>query len=172
MSGGTLEDLEAREAIRQLKARYFRFVDTKQWERFAELFTEDAVLDVPLVRAEPLRGRAAIADRVRTGLTPMITIHHGHMPEIELDGPDRARGIWSMEDRLLSTTNELSADPEAPGFGPRYAGFGHYLERYVRGADGCWRIARSELRRLHLETERHRRDADPSAFERLDAEAG
>ena len=27
--------------IQKLKARYFRFMDTKQWERFGELFTED-----------------------------------------------------------------------------------------------------------------------------------
>jgi hypothetical protein len=158
----SLEDLEA---IRQLKARYFRFVDTKQWDRWGELFTEDAVLDVPLVRGEPLRGRSAIADRVRQGLTPMITVHHGHMPEIELVGSDRARGLWPMYDRLLSTTNELSAGPAPPGFGPRYEGFGHYVEEYTRGDDGRWRIARCELRRLHLETERHRRDADSALVE-------
>lgn len=152
----TLEDLEA---IRRLKARYFRFVDTKQWERWGELFTEDAILDVPINRPEPLRGRAAITDRVRRGLLEMITVHHGHMPEIELDGPDRAYGIWPMYDQLLGTTNELTAGPETPGFGPRYEGFGHYVEHYVRGDDGAWRIARSELRRLHLENERHHRDA-------------
>jgi hypothetical protein len=152
----SLEDLEA---IRQLKARYFRFVDTKQWERWGELFTQDAVLDVPLVRGEPLCGRSAITDRVRQGLTPMITVHHGHMPEIELDGTDRARGVWPMYDRLLSTTNELTAEPAARGFGPRYEGFGHYVEEYARGDDGRWLIARCALRRLHLETERHRRDA-------------
>jgi len=30
-----------REAIRQLKARYCRFIDTKEWAAFHELFTED-----------------------------------------------------------------------------------------------------------------------------------
>jgi len=165
----SLEDLEA---IRQLKARYFRFVDTKQWDRWGELFTEDAVLDVPLVRGEPLRGRPAITDRVRQGLTPMITVHHGHMPEIELAGSDRARGLWPMYDRLLTTTNELTADPAVSGFGPRYEGFGHYVEEYARGEDGRWRIARCELRRLHLETERHRRDVDGSLPETVTQEVG
>ena len=41
------EDIEA---IRQLKARYFRFVDTKQWDRWGDLFTEDAVFHVPVNR--------------------------------------------------------------------------------------------------------------------------
>jgi ketosteroid isomerase-like protein len=152
------EDIEA---IRQLKARYFRFVDTKQWDRWGELFTEDAVLDVPLMRGEPLRGRRAIEERVRQGLIPMITIHHGHTPEIELDGPDRARGIWPMYDKLLRTTLET----DAPGFGPRYEGSGHYVERYAKDGNGRWRIARCELRRLHLETERHRRDSRTEVFE-------
>jgi hypothetical protein len=158
----SLEDIEA---IRQLKARYFRFVDTKQWDRWGDLFTDDAVLHVPVNRPEPLRGREAIKQRVRTGLSEMITIHHGHTAEIELLSADRARGIWPMYDLLLNMTNELTADPEAPGFGPRYEGFGHYVEEYAKGEDGQWRIASSELRRLHLETERHRRDVDISAFD-------
>ena len=158
----TRDELEAFEAIRQLKARYFRYVDTKQWDRFAELFCEDAILDVPVNRAEPLRGAAAIAERVQRGLSAMITVHHGHAPEIELRGADRARAIWPMYDRLSSQTNELTADPVAPGFGPRYEGAGHYVEEYARGEDGRWRFARIELRRLHLEIERHLRDVAPA----------
>jgi hypothetical protein len=162
----SLDDMEA---IRKLKARYFRFVDTKQWDRWGDLFTEDAVLHVPVNRPEPLRGRQAIIDRVRAGLAGMITIHHGHSPEIEFLSSARARAIWPMYDRLLSGTNELTADPGAAGFGPRYEGFGHYMEEYAKGRDGRWRIARSELRRLHLETERHRRDVDVSAFDSSDS---
>jgi hypothetical protein len=154
----TRDELEALEAIRQLKARYFRYVDTKRWDRFAELFSEDAVLHVPVNRAEPLRGATAIAERVRLGLSEMITVHHGHTPEIELLDADRARAIWPLYDRLSSVSNELTADPAAPGFGPRYEGVGHYVEEYARGDDGQWRITQIELRRLHLEIERHLRD--------------
>ena len=157
----TRDDLEALEAIRRLKARYFRYVDTKQWDRFGELFCEDAELHVPVNRSEPLRGRAAIVERVSLGLSEMVTVHHGHAPEIELPAPGRARAIWPMYDRLSSMTTEL-ASSSAPGFGPRYEGFGHYTEEYVRGVDGRWRIARCELRRLHLEIERHVRDVAPA----------
>lgn len=161
----TRERLAAIEDIRRLKARYFRYVDTKQWDRFDELFTDDAELHVPVNRPEPLRGPAEIAGRVRHGLSEMITIHHGHAAEIEILSADRARAIWPMYDRLMTTTNALGADPDAPGFGPRYEGFGHYTEEYTRGHDGRWRIARSELRRLHLETERHVRDVDVDVFD-------
>lgn len=147
------------EAIRQLKARYFRFVDTKRWEEFGKLFTEDAVLDVPLVRAVPLRGREAIVAAVSGNLEPLVTIHHGHAEEVEILGPRLARAIWPMYDLLLRPTSP-PASGSGTGFGPRYEGFGHYLERYERSDDGVWRIARCELRRLHLETEQHRRDLD------------
>ena len=58
----TRDDLEALEAIRRLKARYFRYVDTKQWDRFGELFCEDAELHVPVNRSEI--GRASCRERV------------------------------------------------------------------------------------------------------------
>ena len=37
--------LLAMEEIKQLKARYFRFVDTKDWEALSTIFCEDAVFD-------------------------------------------------------------------------------------------------------------------------------
>ena len=147
------------EAIRQLKARYFRFVDTKRWAEFGALFTDDAVLDVPLVRATPLQGRDAIVAAVSGNLAQLVTIHHGHAEEIEILGPREARAIWPMYDLLLRTTAP-PASGTATCFGPRYEGYGHYLERYEKDDDSAWHIARCELRRLHLETEQHRRDRD------------
>jgi 3-phenylpropionate/cinnamic acid dioxygenase small subunit len=41
-----LQELIAREQIRDVKARYCRLLDTKDWDGFAALFTEDAILDV------------------------------------------------------------------------------------------------------------------------------
>ncbi len=143
------------EAIRRLKARYFRFVDTKQWDRWGEVFTPDAVLDVPLLRDTPLRGRTEILAAVRRNLNELFTIHHGHMPEIEIRGRDRARGIWPMYDLLLRGSR-ASEGGSGSAFPPRYEGYGHYVEDYAKGNDGEWRIARTQLRRLHLETEQHR----------------
>jgi hypothetical protein len=42
-----LARLEALEQIRVLKARYCRYVDTKDWSEFARLFTDQAVLCFP-----------------------------------------------------------------------------------------------------------------------------
>ena len=43
MSASTGGDIET---IKQLKARYFRLMDTKDWDGLAEVFTADVVIDV------------------------------------------------------------------------------------------------------------------------------
>jgi len=151
-------DLEEIEAIKQLKARYFRYLDTKQWDRWGALFTEDAVLDHPANRKEPLRGRAQIVETVSAGLAERVTVHHGHMPEIKLTSERTANGIWAMYDLLLGPTPDGNGEA-------RYEGYGHYLERYQKGSDGEWRISHLHLRRLYLEIEQHKRDLDLGVFD-------
>jgi ketosteroid isomerase-like protein len=151
-------DLEEIEAIKQLKARYFRLLDTKQWERWGDVFAEDAVLEHPANRPQPLSGRAEIVATVSAGLAGRVTVHHGHMPEIEITGERTAKGIWAMYDLLLKPLPDGNGEA-------RYEGYGHYLERYTKGDDGRWRIAHLHLRRLHLEVEEHKRDLDLRAFE-------
>ena len=130
------------EQIEQLKARYFRTLDTKDWEGFAQVFARDAVLDVP--EAEMLVvGPDAIVAAVREPLTGARTVHHGHMPELEITGPDSARGTWAMFDYV-----EWPASPSGERVGIQ--GFGHYREEYVR-EEGAWRIARSRLERLRVD---------------------
>ena len=150
-------DLVEIEAIKQLKARYFRFVDTKQWEQWGLCFTADAELHHPLRRAEPMRGRDQIVATVSAAFANIVSIHHGHTPEIRICGDAEAQGVWAMCDRLIS---------HAPGGnGSRLTvGYGHYIERYVKERDGAWRIASLELRRLHLETHVPARDAEKAVF--------
>ena len=42
-----VEQLWDIEQIKQLKARYFRYIDSKDWDSFAQLFTEDCVHHLP-----------------------------------------------------------------------------------------------------------------------------
>jgi hypothetical protein len=150
-------DLEDIEQIKQLKARYFRYLDTKQWDDWGTVFTDDAMLVNPHARAEPLRGRAQIVATNQENLANVITVHHGHMPEIEILGEGRARGVWAMFDLLLFPTRDGNGLAE-------FRGYGHYIEHYVKESDGQWRIARLELRRLHVESVQHGRNVDPDAF--------
>ncbi|MBA4353208.1 MAG: hypothetical protein C0409_00810, partial [Novosphingobium sp.] len=42
----TIDELATREAIKDLKARYCYHIDLKEWDLYAGLFTEDALMDV------------------------------------------------------------------------------------------------------------------------------
>jgi uncharacterized protein (TIGR02246 family) len=131
---GNLEEIAA---IQQLKARYFRLMDTKQWDAFGELFTLDATLSASPDPNETFTGRAEIVRRVSAALRNATTVHHGHMPEIALIGPNAATGIWAMYDFVEMPELVLN-------------GWGHYHEEYVK-QDGAWRIRRSRLTRLRLD---------------------
>ncbi|MHB1139710.1 MAG: nuclear transport factor 2 family protein [Microthrixaceae bacterium] len=127
------------EQLRQLKARYLRAVDTKDWDLLEEVLTEDAVLEVAAGRRV---GRAEILRVMRERLGPLVTVHHGHMPELSITGADTATGVWAMDDLLVG--------PVEPG-GPslRRHGYGHYHEAYVR-LDGAWRIRHLRLERIEV----------------------
>jgi uncharacterized protein (TIGR02246 family) len=124
-------------AICELKARYCRSLDTKDWESYAAVFTEDAVLDTTAAGGPRFVGRDAAVAGVRAAVERAITTHHVHNPEITVDG-DEAHAIWAMQDRNIW--------PE----GRMLLGFGHYHERCVR-RNGAWKIAESRLTRLNTE---------------------
>ena len=138
-----LQALVDHEAIKACKARYFRHMDTKNWFDWGLVFTEDAHMEVPEA-GMVVEGRAAIVNRVSTALQGTKTVHHGHMPEIALSGPDTARGIWSMEDYV-----EFPEAADGTRVGLR--GYGHYHEEYRRDTDGQWRISRLHLSRLRID---------------------
>ena len=106
-TSSNIERYLALEEIKQLKARYFRYLDTKNWSGMETLFTPDAQAVYNLVDAsglgtlnEPVVGPSAIAAFIQRGVDPLVTVHHGHMPEIELTSETTARAIWAMEDIL------------------------------------------------------------------------
>jgi uncharacterized protein (TIGR02246 family) len=126
------------EAIRQLKARYFRTMDTKQWDQMREVFADDVVMDTTASGGGVVTGADAFVAFLRETLGDVVTVHHGHMPEIEVTSPTTATGIWALEDLLVW--------PD----GMRLAGYGHYHETYEK-TDGEWRIKTSTLTRLHMD---------------------
>jgi SnoaL-like domain len=135
MDAATLAEIEA---IKQLKARYFRLLDTKQWDAWRDVFSDDFTGEVygggmhePIHFANP---EELVASN-RKILADVPTVHHGHMPEITLTGPDTASGVWAMMDIVL--------------LGAGFRGYGHYHEEYVKRA-GRWQIRRLRLTRLHM----------------------
>jgi hypothetical protein len=144
-----LERLVAIEEIKQLKARYFRCLDTKDWVCFEVVFTPDAVIDFRWASGQEedqtaiIHGASSFTTFARQRLAAITTIHHGFMPEIELTSPTTARGIWAMEDILLSPA-EVATPVEF-----RH-GYGHYHETY-EWSDRGWRIKTLKLTRLRVD---------------------
>jgi hypothetical protein len=150
---GIVEELSDRvqllidlEEIKRLKARFFRLVDEQDWDDWREVFTDDLRFDfgdgqwpeggdsfVAAVR-EMMDGRAG---RARS-------VHRGHMPELFIDGPTEAHGLWGLADYL-----EWPLDPET-GQRRGYRGYGYEYETY-RKVNGVWKIATWRLSFIRMD---------------------
>ena len=139
MSIGQLWDIEQ---IKQLKARYFRLLDTKDWTAFAELFTEDCVHHLPQESPKPSVTNDEYLRDLEVQLGDGVTTHHGHMPEITILSDTEAEGIWAMFDyvQVGPPTGRVSIK-----------GYGHYFETYRKCDDGSWRISSKKNVRLRLD---------------------
>lgn len=139
-----IERLLAIEDIKQLKARYFRCVDAKDWAGFAAVFASDVHFDITAdVPGCILQSPAAIVEMTRQGLKDCVSVHHGHCPEITVLSATRATGIWAMEDDL-----RWAQGSGAPM--QSLHGYGHYHETYSR-IDGRWLIQTLKLTRLRVD---------------------
>jgi hypothetical protein len=133
-------DLIAIEEIRQLKYRYFRTLDLKQWDEFGDCLAEDVVarygtqaMDQPL----HFDSRDAVVAYMSEQLGPgIVTVHIANHPEISVDG-DTATGSWGFEDTVI-----------VPDFKVYIRGAGYYRDQYRRGSDGVWRIAGTTYERI------------------------
>ncbi|WP_314036365.1 nuclear transport factor 2 family protein [Dietzia sp. CH92] len=133
------------EAIRQLKARYFRFMDTKDWDGLASVFTEDVEIDMTESGGGITRSRDEYIPFLRASIENVETVHHGHTPEISISSPASAIGTWAMEDKLWWPDGSAR-----PGLRSLH-GYGHYTEEY-RKTGGGWKISAMRLSRLRVDT--------------------
>ena len=140
-----IETLLAIEEIKRLKARYFYGIDNKDWDLWrAEVFAPDGRLEVPEMDMV-VEGIDALIKWVADQSADQVSVHHGHMPDIEILTDTTATGIWAMEDRIYRSREHPLGD------GYSYVhGFGHYRERYVRLERG-WRIQSTRLTRIRVE---------------------
>jgi hypothetical protein len=139
-----LDRLIAIEAIKNLKARYFRYVDTNaDMELRASLFAPDATIYFPEFHPKPM-SRAEIGKWALETLAGATTVHHGFLPEIEILSETTAKAIWPMEDRVHWT------GPRRPDQMTSMHGFGHYHETYEK-IGGEWKIKTLTVTRLRVE---------------------
>jgi hypothetical protein len=129
-------DLVVLEQLRQLKYRYLRTLDLKQWDDFADTLTPDVRTNY----GEQLTfdDRDAVVTFMRNSLGPtIITVHQCHHPELSIDG-DTATGTWYLEDKVIVTEHRMLL-----------TGAAFYDDTYRRCDDGAWRISRTGYRRSY-----------------------
>jgi hypothetical protein len=140
-----LEKLLALEEIKQLRAKYWRCLDTKDWEGWGSVFTEDCYFEhdagVSTGGGDPkthprIVGRANMVKAVSELLHQAVTVHQGHFPEIQFTSDTEGWGIWPMEDIVEFEDSWLR-------------GHGHYRDTY-RKVDGKWLISSFHLTRLRM----------------------
>ena len=145
-----LARLVAIEEIKQLKARYFRTMDTRDWAGMAQVFCRDAKFDcsegfhytplggTPIGPKGPVtHGREAIMAWISDAFAGQTSVHHGHCHEVTIDSETEAHGVIAMADLIFGPDRTTLLVNAA----------GHYHERY-RFEDGAWRIAETKLTRL------------------------
>lgn len=137
----TPEDLLELEAIKAVKYRYLRAVDTRDWDLLASTLTEDASAAYASGKLS-FEGREAIVGFLRESMPAgeMLTSHRVHHPEIELTSPTTATARWALDDVVIFPGSNLSL-----------RGAAYYSDEYVKAADG-WRISHTGYRRLYEET--------------------
>ncbi|HEY3975674.1 MAG TPA: nuclear transport factor 2 family protein [Streptosporangiaceae bacterium] len=133
--------MDSIEEIRQVKYRYLRCVDLKLWDELGDTLTERAILDFGTTdfgTELEIAGRSEIVAFNRAKFGPStLTTHTAAQPEITVEG-DAAAGVWSLREMLLATQHGMIITAAA-----------FHYDRYERGADGCWRIARSSYARSY-----------------------
>lgn len=119
--------LEAREAIRELRARYGWHAARGEYGMVAGLFTEDGVFEFTgLGSRQAFSGRDAILAMLARTMTPRMVFPFIHNDIIAVDG-DEATGTCTMDTNI------------APGHAAGLIGYYHDRARRV---DGLWRFSR------------------------------
>jgi hypothetical protein len=129
------------EAIKQLKAKYVRLADAKQWDAWGrEVLTEDCLLETD---SAPQQGRDAAVSHFKKALADALSVHRIHTPEITLTGEDTASAIWPVSDYVRGNLG---------GRNILLRGYGYYYEDYVRTAEG-WRLKHGRMVRQRVDIE-------------------
>ncbi|CAA0107437.1 Bile acid 7-alpha dehydratase [BD1-7 clade bacterium] len=140
-------DLESIEQIKQLKARYFRCLDTADFAGMKTVFADDCFIHY---RSPSYDHKKQGWDEIEAFLkesfnTRRFGMHTGHHPEISVEG-DRATGTWYLTDYFVSLDHDIQIEGSAL-----------YHDQYQR-IDGVWKLVRSEYDRLFEQITPRRKD--------------
>lgn len=137
----SLEQVVETMAIEQLKYRYLRCLDLKDWQGLADTLHPEA-RSAYADGQYSFAGREAIVGFLRSVLDSRrrITVHRCHHPEITFVSPSQARGIWALDDWVYDLDSATAL-----------RGAAYYEDEYVK-EHGRWWIRSTGYRRLFEQT--------------------
>ena len=128
LSKGLWEEQQKR-AIEDLMADYWWYMDSRQWDKWADVFTPD--LQVWFDDILTVESRDEFVELNSTvWLSKMYTAHQGHQMKIVLTSPTTAEGRIMLND-TLTTADTMGI----------VSGYGYYFDDYRLCDDGKWRIS-------------------------------
>ena len=131
-----IERLVAIEAIKALRARYCRCLDTKDWDGLRATLAPGVRLELPsLAQQGGLTGIDDFLALVRQWFAVAPSLHANYLPEIEILSATRATAIWAQEHFIPARYR--------PGEHHGH-GYGYSHDGYER-IDGRWLITSIRL---------------------------
>ena len=135
-----LKDIEQ---IKALKSRYFRALDTKDWDALEQTLSPDISTSYSNGKLV-FHGPKEVTDYFKEVMPATeITLHQGHNPEITLESDTVAWGKWYLQDILIFTEGN-------PYAGTQIQGSAIYTDKYVK-VDGKWLIQETGYLRVYEE---------------------
>ena len=137
----SLKDVQA---IKELKSKYFRALDTKNWDELETTMTPNistAYSNGKLV----FHGPKEITNYFKESMPHTeITLHQGHNPVIWFESDTVAYGKWYLQDNLIFAEGN-------PYCGTQIQGSAIYTDKYVK-VDGQWLIEDTGYLRVYEES--------------------
>lgn len=138
----TIYELKARQDISNLMADYWWYMDSKQWDKWGDIFTKDVQV-ILMGNDYGVESHEAWIKSNSEMLSSMITCHQGHQSHVWFTSPTTATGRYVLNDKLTNIeTGEVVMH-----------GYGYYIDDYEKGDDGKWRIKVLRLGYFRTENE-------------------
>lgn len=147
-----VEKLLAIEEIKQCKARYWRAIDSKDFDLLRTVFADDIVFDLSDSTRDPLKGQhpdipeklepSRSCEQIVSNSKKLMgattqSAHMGHIPEIEITSETTAKAYFPFEDKVI--THGFAA----------FTGYGYYADTFEK-IDGSWKVKTSKIHRYRV----------------------
>ena len=139
-----VQHLKDIEEIKALKSRYFRALDTQDWDAMEKTLHPEVSTSYSNGKLV-FHGPKEVTQYFKDNMPPTeITLHQGHNPAITIDSDTEATGMWYLQDNLIFAEGN-------PYEGLQIQGSAIYTDKYEK-VDGQWLIKETGYLRVYEES--------------------